>query len=692
MIHRRWSLRFLIGGTYFCIMAVILGALGLYFSQQTTKNYTDDKVRTVFGLARLGANLLKTTQESTLSNLRTLTTEDKRKLWGILRHIHTSAMASRVMLLDRDGMVLIDSLTPISPERNQDVRGSGLHADAVRKTGESSLDGSPSPSAASTGTNNWALTPEVQQLLHGKEQGQDIRFSDMSGGTALFAAVPILSRTTLLNPFFDEDRSSPEHKFTPASRPSSLPTMLAILVLEMPTNDMDTAVSNMRTAIALAFVGAILVLIFINLGVSSLISQPLATLSSAAERFAHGHLHEHVEPNGAVEISSLGDSFNHMAAQLRVTITRLAEERARAEAMLTSMVDGVLVTDTEGKILLMNRSAEQMFALREASVVGKTLAEVVFQYELYDLWQKTLASGLPMRHEITFTLPIERIMAVHIAPVEVEQQQLGVVIVLYDITNHRKLEQVRRDFVANVSHELRTPVTSIRAMAETLFEAGVDDTELAMEFLQTIIGESERLTALLDDLLQLSRVESGRQLLVLEELDLCAEIRHVTERVIAPITAKQQQLHLELPDSLWLVSDRDAIIQVMVNLLDNAQKYSPEGGTITVCLEQDTWVHIHVLDTGVGIPQADLQRIFERFYRVDKARSRAEKGTGLGLAIVKHLMELLGGTIHVRSEVGVGSCFTVDLPLKRPATSPEEAGELHSGDSVTSRARYRCSG
>ena len=279
---------------------------------------------------------------------------------------------------------------------------------------------------------------------------------------------------------------------------------------------------------------------------------------------------------------------------------------------------------------------------------------------------------------------MERIVEVHMAPVEVDNRQLGVVIVLYDITHQRKLEQVRRDFVANVSHELRTPVTSIRAMAETLSDAGMEDPEMAADFLQTIIGESERLTALLDDLLQLSRIESGRHLLVLEEVDLCAEIRHVAERVIAPITAKQQQLLLDLPASLWLVSDRHALIQVMVNLIDNARKYSPEGGTITVSLvELAARVQLQVTDTGIGIPAGDLQRIFERFYRVDKGRSRAQQGTGLGLAIVKHLLELLDGSIRVRSEVGVGSCFTVELPLQRADSAPEEGGGLPSEAQVS---------
>ncbi len=692
MTHRRWSLRLLIGGTYFCIMAVILGALGVYFSQSTAKIYTEDMARNVRGQAMLGVRLLNTTQQSTLLKLRHLTADDKMQLRSMLWHIQLNTGASRVMLLDRDGNIQVDSLTltPHEEDRGEEEKDPHKHLprensayghdDADRHSaGQAGAHGR-EPDPATSSSNNWALTPEVQQILHGENLGRDVRFSETSEET-LFTAVTVLSKSPIPEQsHYDDLASADENRITQARKPSNV---LAILVLATPTTEVDNAVSHMRSAIALAFAVAILVLIFINIGISSSISQPLAILSAAAERFAHGRLTEHVAPGGAVEISSLGDSFNRMAAQLRVTITRLAEERARAEAMLTSMVDSVLVTDIQGKILLINHSAEQMFSMRQAAVIGKTLPEVVFHYELYDLLQKTLASGLPLKHEITFGLPTERIIEVHMAPVEVENRQLGVVIVLYDVTHQRKLEQVRRDFVANVSHELRTPVTSIRAMAETLCDAGMEDPEMATDFLQTIVGESERLTALLDDLLQLSRIESGRHLLMLEEFDLCAVIRHVAERVIAPITAKQQRLILNLPASLWLVSDRNAIIQVLVNLLDNAQKYSPEGGTITVDLEQDTLVRLHVTDTGMGIPPGDLQRIFERFYRVDKARSRAQKGTGLGLAIVKHLLELLDGSIRVRSEVGVGSCFTVELPLQRPASALEEVEELPSGGQVS---------
>jgi len=691
MDQHRWSLRWIIGGIYFCIMVIILSALAIYFSQRTARDYKETVAWTLRGQAMLGADLLrpvivelgdvqsaeqeneaqisKVTQDipgaDRLAPARLKQEHDKleaRKaelftnIKDMLRGIHIRTAARRVVLLDRYG-----NLMACTPSKGLPITLDSIHLNP-------DLDA-------------MTLQPEVQQMLRGEEWGNNIRFNPSTNEELLFTAVPVLAKSHRPeSPTFGGwTAGTPEPEVIVAKRPIH---KLAILVLATPTVEINDTVSRMRGAIVLAFAGALFVLILINIGVSNYISRPLAVLSAAAERFAHGRLTERIVPTDALEIASLGESLNRMAEQLRVTISRLAEERAQAEAILTSMVDGVLVTDTHGHILLINQSAEQILGLTGAAILGRTLPEVIAHADLLELVQKTLATRLPSRQELTFTQPVEQVIEVHVAPVEVEMRPLGIVIVLYDITHQRKLEQVRRDFVANVSHELRTPVTSIRAMSETLADGGVDDAEMTHDFLQTIIGESERLTALLDDLLQLSRIESGHRTMLAEEIDLCQEIRHVAQRVIAPITAKQQTLILELPDTLPMVTDRNAIVQVMVNLLDNAQKYSPEGGVIRVHVRQEQAIIITVEDTGIGIPTGELERIFERFYRVDKARSRAQKGTGLGLAIVKHLLEQLGGHIRVESELGVGSRFTVEFPMVAEETEksmPEEAGELPAG-------------
>ncbi len=662
MAQHPWSLRWLIGGIYFIIMIVLLGALLLFFIQRIESDNMATVLSRLRGQARLGADLLVqrieteyfATKTSRLHNQRLLGADvlaaqgdvgQARLLADLLdyarnsddakqtlRRVHVNAGARRVLLLDLDGTLVATSTNY----------------------------------AANTLPDDFAaVSPEVRAAIDGDSGlGDNIRYDEQAGEDIAFIAA-LVHVKTLVPPTSKMEKT----------RTHLVP--LGVLVLAAPLTDVKDKIGGIKLAVGLTFLGVLVLLFFINSGVSNYISEPLQTLSRAAERFATGDLQQRIIPTGAGEVASLGASFNDMAAQLRVTITRLAEERAQAEAILTSMVDGVLVTDLTGNIVLMNTMAEVMCNVSEEQVLGKPLSDAVLHFDILDLLQKTLDSALPNKLEVTFTRPTERVVEVHVAPVTVGEMLIGAVIVLYDITHQRRLEQVRRDFVANVSHELRTPVTSIRAMAETLADADGEDPELARDFMTTIISESERLTALLDDLLQLSQIESGRRLITPQALNIAEVIRHVAQRVLGPITARHQRLVLTVPEVLDGCADRDALVQILVNLIDNARKYSPEGSAIRVTAEQDTALRIRITDDGLGIPEADLERIFERFYRVDKARSRAVGGTGLGLAIVKHLVELHGGWISVHSELGVGSTFTVTLPS--PAAPPAEAGELPAG-------------
>lgn len=639
MTRRAWSLRWVIGGIYFLIMATLLGALAIFFAGRTEQEMLTRMTRTLRAQAYLGADMLgpqvRASREQAAAGLH----NQRDYFVPTMRRIFVRTGA-RALLIDLDGELLAE------------VPPTGLNPKG-----------------------HYIARPEVQEALGPEGWGQDTRLNRETGEMTRFIAVPVLVQEA------QGGRRAPAvWKTRPDSQYSNRWSTQAVLVLATPLTEVQTTMSNINTAITLAFIGGMLVLLLINAGVSNYISQPLATVSAAAERFARGDLEESVMPSGAAEIVSLGDSFNHMAEQLRGTISRLAEERAQAEAILASMFDGVLVTDNDGTLLLINRTAEQICGVFGPAIIGKSLTDAIGNDDLRELLAQTIDTRLPLKHEVIFERDIVRIVEVHLAPVEVDERQLGVVIVLYDITHQRKLEQVQRDFVANVSHELRTPVTSIKAMAETLLTVGGDDPAITGEFLETIVSESDRLTGLLDDLLHFSRVESQHSLLTPERLNLCELINHVTQRVIAPIAAKGQQLVIDMPEQLWLTGDRDALVQVLVNLLDNARKYSPEGSTITVTATQDEMTRVAISDTGIGIPAGELERIFERFYRVDKARSRAQGGTGLGLAIVKHLVELHAGRIFVESTAGVGSRFTVVFPQEKGETlAPEEEGDLASG-------------
>ncbi|MHB0935490.1 MAG: two-component system histidine kinase PnpS [Armatimonadota bacterium] len=681
MTHRHISLRWLVGGIYFCIMVVILGGLALYLSHLIAQNYMDSLTTNLSGRARLGAELLAPSVKAyytTTVKMDALSPTERTHLENLFRGQLLPGDQTRLRnqfvqekypekgfaYLPDVKANIIGYLRKINSLRQQGgtTEIAFFRFSCVMRTNRDliaeSLPYSVSPpfdQELPESIFNQALDPERADGI-----GAATHFSEKFSEELLYIAVPIRTRTV-------EAVDIPD----------------GILVLAAPTTNVRQTIGQIQGGILLAFIGGLLVLFLINAAVSIFVTHPLNTLSQAAGHFAGGDLQRRVRPTGAHEIASLGESFNSMAAQLESTIAHLDEQRAQAQAILASMFDGVLVTDPAGRILLINQCLERTFDLRAEEIVGQELADTLFQAELNELLEKTIDTDLPLMHQVAFSRPVPRTFEVHMAPVKVGAQLLGVVIALYDVTTQRKLEQVQRDFVANVSHELRTPVASIRAMAETLADGGSEDPQIADSFLGSIIHESERLTELLEDLLQLSQIESGRRLITPEWVDLAEIIRSVVERLAPLIDAKAQRMVLEIPARLPAYVDRGAILQTVLNLIDNARKYSPEGGAVTVHAERadDGRLRVKVTDTGIGIPEEELDRIFERFYRVDKARSRAEGGTGLGLAIVQHLVELHGGLISVQSELGQGSQFTVVLPQPKEDTAlPGEAGEPPFGD------------
>ncbi len=326
---------------------------------------------------------------------------------------------------------------------------------------------------------------------------------------------------------------------------------------------------------------------------------------------------------------------------------------ARWLALLDTTEDAVLVADAEGQIKQSNTVAAALFG----TAAGSTLLAHTLSSDLEDLYRLAVRRQVPVEREVTLSRPVSRTLHARVTPVS-EGEYL---FVLRDLTELRRLERVRRDFVANVSHELRTPLTSIKAMAETLLDGARTDEAVAPRFLQTIMRESDRLVRLSSDLLDLSRVEAiGIQK---SPLDLAALAADVAARLTAQSEKADITLVNTLRAPLVVPADRDEMAQVLVNLLDNAIAYTPPGGTVTLsAAETRETVTLSVTDTGIGILSHDISRLFERFYRADKARSRASGGTGLGLSIVKHIVESHGGTVGVQSEYNKGSIFSFTLP------------------------------
>jgi two-component system phosphate regulon sensor histidine kinase PhoR len=392
--------------------------------------------------------------------------------------------------------------------------------------------------------------------------------------------------------------------------------------------------------------------------------RPLRQIAEAVDSIARGDLEQRL-PRGALdELGRIAVGVNAMAEQLRARLRELTEDKERLQAVLAGMVEGVLVVDAEQRVVLANPRLRELFGFR-GDAAGRPHWEVVRRAEVQEAIAKAAALPEPIVGDIRTEGPEPRYLQLHAVRFPAAGPLLGVVTVFHDVTEIRRLEGMRRDFVANVSHELKTPLTAIRGFAETL-RAG--DVPLAQQqaYLDVILRHAERLARLIDDILELSRIEGRQQPFSPGEVDV-ARIATLLLRDMQPqLEARHIQAELAPGARGVAFADRRAVEQILSNLLDNAIKYTEEGGRIQVRVaESGSQLRIEVQDDGIGIPPADLPRVFERFYRVDKARSRDLGGTGLGLAIVKHLAQAQGGEVSARSVPSEGSTFQVVLP--RPA-------------------------
>src|ERR1043166_3163914 len=353
-----------------------------------------------------------------------------------------------------------------------------------------------------------------------------------------------------------------------------------------------------------------------------------------------------------------------LAGQQKRHDQALAAKQAQQEALFNSMAEGVLVLDSSGRIDLINQSLRWLFALT-TEVRGQTILEAVRLQELAALVEKLQREQLVRGLELELPGMEERWLEVSAAAVlDRERVQHGAILVFHDLTRLKQLENTRQEFVANVSHELRTPLSLIKGFVETLLEGAKDEPELATRFLQTIEKHTDRLTYLIEDLLTISRLESGQLVMNLQEVDLVEEVARVVDDLQARASSKKTTLQNLLPQGLAARADADRLQQVLFNLVENAIKYGKNEGRVSIGGRNlaENRVELWVQDDGPGIPAEARERVFERFYRVDRARSRETGGTGLGLAIVKHIVQAHGGDVWVKSNVGSGSTFFFTLP------------------------------
>ncbi|SFE48921.1 two-component system, OmpR family, phosphate regulon sensor histidine kinase PhoR [Paenibacillus catalpae] len=439
-----------------------------------------------------------------------------------------------------------------------------------------------------------------------------------------------------------------------------------VIRLAMSLNEVDKSINQLWTVLIIGLLVLFIVAAFISYRIALSLTRPLEQITKVAQRIKQLDYKARVKVRKQDEVGELGHAINAMAESLEVQMTRIRQNESQLESVLDNMINGVMMIDPTGRIVLMSKRAEEILGFSARELVGRNYAEAKQQYELSQLIQEALASREHIKEEITFYFPEERLLELNLVPIHQENNEFsGLLLVLQDVTAIRRLERMRSEFVANVSHELKTPIAAVKGFAETLLGGAVNDEETARSFLQIIFDESDRLNRLIGDILALSKIESKRVPLYFSPVELDSFMLKTVTMMETEAARKSIKLDLQMENGLYVEADEDRLRQIMMNVIANGINYTPEGGKVSVnirSLDEDH-IRIQISDTGIGIPKKDLPRIFERFYRVDKARSRSSGGTGLGLSIVKHLIELHKGTISVTSEVGNGSTFVIELPV-----------------------------
>jgi len=480
--------------------------------------------------------------------------------------------------------------------------------------------------------------PEVRTALEGR-LGRDLRRSATVDAPLLYVAWPVRD----------------------AGR------VIGVLRLALPLSAVTASYASLHQVMLAGGGVALLVALGIGIFVAGRVTRPVVDMQSIARQMSEGNFLVRAPSRSTDEIGTLGRSLNVLAARLREKVQDLDQERAKVTAILDGMVEGVVAVDGHEHVLVMNERARAIFGLGAMRGEHKPFLEVIRNVELHELFRDSRAGspGCVLRREVRLAAPAGRVLEVQALPLALGGDEWGLVMVLHDVTELRRLEDVRTEFVANVSHELRTPLTAIHGYLETLLEGALEEPEHARKFLEIVFRHTERLGRLISDLAELSNIELGRITLALARTPL-GEVVDSVVAIIGPRAARGGvRLASAVPPGLVAVTaDHDRLVQILINLVDNAVKYTPRGGDVRIGAEPIAGdrVEVTVTDTGIGIPRSDLPRITERFYRVDKARSRELGGTGLGLAIVKHLVLAHGGELAIESEVEQGTTVRFTLP------------------------------
>ncbi|EHD5882196.1 cell wall metabolism sensor histidine kinase WalK [Listeria monocytogenes] len=559
--------------------------------------------------------------KSTYLNMKENQLEDDAKIL-----LQTTNMEN--LDLDKDAATIQKSLDPLGEDIDARITVIDSKGDVVADTKKDpeKLD-------------NHMNRPEVTDILKkGESVGISIRESDSLGYSMLYVAVPV------------KHQSKTD----------------GVLRISISLESVDAAVAKLWGNLALIFGIALVIIAAISVFIARKITRPVREIIEVSTDLANHKYDSRIHGKISGELQDLSISVNTLAESLETQMFEIKQNEQRLNAIVQNLVSGVMLINVDKQVIMTNRTMYQI--LGETEITGKPFYEVIKSFALSQLIEGTFETKTIQQKEIILYFPREMILDASVSPILGENGEItGIILLLHDITQIRHLENVRSEFVTNVSHELKTPVTALKGFAETLLDGAMYDEMLLKKFLTIIKEESDRLHRLIMDILALSRIEQNP---VPENVEL-VEVDEVIEQSARTIfeMATEKNIQVTIPEktipSVTIETDRDKLQQILINLLSNAINYTPVDGKVEVKLiEQEAEVIIEVTDNGIGIPAKDIDRVFERFYRVDKARSRHSGGTGLGLSIVKHLVENCGGRIEVESQEEVGSTFRVTLPKK----------------------------
>lgn len=507
----------------------------------------------------------------------------------------------RVTIIDRQGKVLADSEKP-------------------RKNAQE--------------MENHLNRPEVRAAADGNT-GLNMRYSETLKMDMLYAALPI------------RDKSA----------------VIGIIRVAIPLGYVRNILLNIRKTVSVGAIFAIILAFILGTIVAGKTMRPVNRMIYASRKFSEGDFSRRVAPGVDDEIGELADTFNKMAGDIENKIGQIRTQNQKLEGLFNSMAEGVIVIDRGRRLVSVNPTIERIFGISKKDIQGKIFLDAIRNNDIAKIVEDVLSKGKAVSIDLELVYPVRGAFEMNAVPIFDGDKMGGCLAVIHDITEIKRLETVRKDFIANISHELKTPLTSIKGFVETLLDGGLDDRENNYQFLKIIQEHANRLDGLVSDLLILSHLESKEIALEKRPFDLKELTDGLIQGFKSQLMKKNIRISNELPAGLRVTADRSKIDQVMTNLIDNAIKFNKESGLVRIFGDFSRGnTKIFIEDSGTGIPERDIPRIFERFYRVDKARSRDLGGTGLGLSIVKHIVELHGGTVGVESAEGLGSKFWFILP------------------------------